>query len=243
MSVNGPLARTLEEVIFYSKTIINQQPWLRDPKCLPIPWRPVERKKYLKLAVFWNDGIVTPTPPVARALSETVSKLRAAGHEIVEWDPAENEEANSLLRQLFVADGAKSIRGLLEPTNEPFRPEMQSYEDSVERGVHEMWKIQATRSELQKRYLDRWQAIEGLDGLICMFLSLLCYYHYYQQFCVLRNVISQARSLLGALPSMASLSTADTLVFITSLITRLPPFHAASMPMPRLMQHTVAIAH
>lgn len=243
MSVNGPLARTLEEVIFYSKTIINQQPWLRDPKCLPIPWRPVERKKYLKLAVFWNDGIVTPTPPVARALSETVSKLRAAGHEIVEWDPAEHEEANSLLRQLFVADGAKSIRGLLERTNEPFRPEMQSYEDSVERGVHEMWKIQATRSELQKRYLDRWQAIEGLDGLICMILSLLLLLPPLLVALRAEDIISQARSLLGALPSMASLSTAHTLAFIISLITRLPPSHAASMPMQRLMQHTVTIAH
>lgn len=98
MSVNGPLARTLEEVIFYSKTIIDKQPWLQDPKCLPIPWRPVEAKKYLKLAVFWNDGIVTPTPPVARALRETVSKLRTAGHEIVEWDPVEHEEINRLLR-------------------------------------------------------------------------------------------------------------------------------------------------
>ncbi|OJJ05542.1 hypothetical protein ASPVEDRAFT_174586 [Aspergillus versicolor CBS 583.65] len=167
MSVNGPLARTLEEVIFYSKAIIDQQPWLQDPKCLPIPWRPVVAKKYLKLAVFWNDGIVTPTPPVARALRETVSKLRAAGHEIVEWDPVEHEKINRLLRRLFVADGAKSIRGLLEPTNEPFRPEMRAYQDSVELGVHEMWNIQATRSDLQKRYLDQWNAIEGLDGLIC----------------------------------------------------------------------------
>lgn len=167
MSVNGPMAKTLEEIVLYSKTIIDQQPWYQDPKCLPIPWRAVEPKKHLKLAVFWHDGVVTPTPPVARALRETVKKLRAAGHEIVEWDPAEHLQALSLLRRLFVTDGAKSIRGLLEPTNEPFRPEMREYKESVELGVHKMWQMQAERSDLQKRYLDRWNSMGGIDGLLC----------------------------------------------------------------------------
>ena len=71
----------------FAKTVVEAQPWLVDPKCLPIPWRPVERKPKLKLAVMWHDGMVAPTPPVARALAETVEKLKAAGHEIVQWDP------------------------------------------------------------------------------------------------------------------------------------------------------------
>ena len=166
-SVNGPMAKTLDEIVLYSKTIIDQQPWFQDPKCLPIPWRPIESKQHLKLVVFWHDGIVTPTPPVARALRETVNKLKAAGHDIVEWNPTEHKQAGILLRRMFVADGAKSIRGLLEPTKEPFRPEMSSYKNSVELGVHEMWQVQAERSELQKRYLDRWNAIGGLDGILC----------------------------------------------------------------------------
>lgn len=165
--VNGPMARTLAEIILYCKTIIDKQPWYHDPKCVPIPWRTIESKPRLKLAVFHHDGIVTPTPPVARALRETVQKLKDAGHEIVEWDPVEHREANGLLRRMFVADGAKSIRGLLAPTGEPFRPEMGSYESSVEMGVHDMWKLQAVRSDLQKRYLDMWNQIGGVDGLLC----------------------------------------------------------------------------
>lgn len=166
-SVNGPIARTLEEIILYSKTIIDQQPWFHDPKCLPIPWRPVEPKKRLKLAVWWHDGVVTPTPPVARALRETVERLRTAGHEIVEWDSAEHDRAHALLRQCFNADGAKSISDLLRPTNEPFPARLSVYGKSVELGVHEMWQVQAERNELSKRYLDQWNAIGGLDGLIC----------------------------------------------------------------------------
>jgi amidase len=96
-SVNGPMGKTLEDVTFYTKTIIDAQPWVVDPKCVPIPWRPVVPKKTLKIAVLWSDGIVTPTPPVARAMKETVEKLKAAGHQVVDWDPALHLKALELL--------------------------------------------------------------------------------------------------------------------------------------------------
>lgn len=138
-----------------------------DPKCVPIPWRTVEKKKKLKLAVLRHNGVVTPTPPVARALKETVDKLKAAGHEIIEWDPTYHAEAETLVRQLWGGDGGKSIRSLLEPTGEPFRPEMKAYEKATESSVYEMWQRHAARSELQRKYLERWNAVDGLDGILC----------------------------------------------------------------------------
>jgi amidase len=87
MSVNGPMAKTLDDISLFAKTVVDSEPWHVDPKVLPIPWRSVEQKKKLKIAVLWNDGMVVPTPPVTRALRETVEKLKKAGHEIVEWDP------------------------------------------------------------------------------------------------------------------------------------------------------------
>ncbi|RAQ71477.1 acetamidase [Aspergillus flavus] len=165
-SVNGPMASTLEEITFYSKTVIDQEPWVNDPKCLPIPWRPAEPKHRLKLAVMWNDGIVTPTPPVTRALKETVDRLRKAGHEVIDWKPTGHKEARQLLQRKFVADGGKSVRGLLAPTGEPFREEMRDYEKATELGVHEMWQIHLERNTLQKDYLHRWNA-SGIDGILC----------------------------------------------------------------------------
>lgn len=96
-SVNGPMARTLEDIALYSEAVIDAQPWLVDPKCIPIPWRHVEPKRRLKIAALWNDGVVAPTPPVARALKVTVEKLKAAGHEIVDWDPRLHAKAIELL--------------------------------------------------------------------------------------------------------------------------------------------------
>lgn len=87
--MNGPMAKTLQDITMYSKAVVDAKPWLVDPTMLPIPWQIVEPKQKLKIAVMWNDGICRPTPPVARALKETVQKLENAGHEVVEWDPKE----------------------------------------------------------------------------------------------------------------------------------------------------------
>jgi amidase len=96
-SVSGPMARSLRDCILFSEVVVAAQPWLHDPQCLPIPWRPLQRKEKLKLGVMWSDGICIPTPPVQRALEETVNKLKAAGQEIVDWAPEGHKQAIELL--------------------------------------------------------------------------------------------------------------------------------------------------
>ncbi|KAL2857734.1 amidase signature domain-containing protein [Aspergillus pseudoustus] len=166
--VIGPIAPTLEEIVFWTKTIISQQPWRQDPKCLPIPWRPVEMKQKtsLKIAILWNDGIVTPTPPVSRALRETVEKLKAAGHEILPWNATGHLEMLGLLQRMFLADGGKSVRELLEPTGEPFRPEMKMWDEAAEMSVYDLWQTHRSRNALCKAYLRRWND-SGIDALLC----------------------------------------------------------------------------
>ncbi|KAH6643147.1 amidase signature domain-containing protein [Boeremia exigua] len=167
-SVNGPMARTLEDITMYSKAVIDAKPWLLDPTMLPIPWQPVEQKQKLKIAVMWNDGICTPTPPVTRALKETVQKLKDAGHELIEWDPKElHPKALQILGRMFVADGGKSVEALLNPTGEPWRPEMKMYEDATELGTHGMWGLHLERTELQRQYLEKWKSVDSLDAILC----------------------------------------------------------------------------
>ncbi|KAJ5767664.1 hypothetical protein N7533_000247 [Penicillium manginii] len=165
-SVNGPMARSLQEIILWAKTIVDQKPWINDPKCLPIPWRDVTPKRTLKLAVLWQDEQVTPTPPVSRALKETVAKLRQAGHEVVDWDPKWHSKLVSILGRMFVADGGKSVRKLLDASEEPFRPEMEAYSQATEMGVYDMWQLQLERNGICKAYLDQWNA-SGIDAILC----------------------------------------------------------------------------
>jgi amidase len=80
---------------------------------------------------------------------------------------------------MFVADGGKSVRALLEPTEEPFRPEMAVYQTATELGTHDMWQLHLDRTELQREFLDQWISYEGLDAILCRsrqpLLSILAY--------------------------------------------------------------------
>jgi len=57
-SINGPLARSLDEVELFASTVIGAEPWKVDPKCLPIPWRIVEERAKLRIGVLWDDSMV-----------------------------------------------------------------------------------------------------------------------------------------------------------------------------------------
>lgn len=164
-SVNGPMACTLADVELYSKVVIESEPWLRDPRCMPIPWRAVDLPKKLKIAVLWDDGLVRPTPPVIRALKETVEKLKAAGHDIIEWDPVDQKDGLILMGRMFVADGGQAIRNDLERAGEPWRPEMDLFRDAKELGTYDMWKLQLERTAYQNHYLDRWNKA-GIDAIL-----------------------------------------------------------------------------
>ncbi|CAK7245767.1 MAG: hypothetical protein STHCBS139747_007359 [Sporothrix thermara] len=167
MSVNGPLARTLDDIEAYTRAVLGGEPWLLDSKCLPIPWREsVTVPAKLTIGVLWNDGQVRPTPPVARALKLAVARLQAAGHTLVDWDPVDQAEGTRLLARMFVADGGKTILHELERTGEPLRPEMAMYGTAAELGTADMWKLHLERTAYQSKYLDRWNAA-GIDAILC----------------------------------------------------------------------------
>lgn len=165
MSVNGPMARTLEDISMYTKAVIEAKPWLRDTKCHPIHYNHIEKVEKLKIGVMWDDTMVQPTPPVARALRHTVEKLLRAGHEVVDWRPTDMMQSLDMISRFFVADGAVAIRRELERTGEPWRPEMGAYRDAKPMSVYEMWNLQSERTAFQNANLDRWNEA-GIDALL-----------------------------------------------------------------------------
>jgi amidase len=165
-SVNGPLTRTLTDLEHYCRTVVGSEPWTQDPKCLPIPWRNVELGSKLRIAVMENDGMAMPTRPVSRALHIVSNKLKAAGHEVIEWSSEDQPKGQELLNRMFVADGGKSIRAAIKKSGEPWRPEMHAYEVAEELGGYQYWQLHSERVNYQKKYLDRWNAA-AIDCILC----------------------------------------------------------------------------
>lgn len=79
----GPQLSTLHLVF---KSLLSTEPWLYDPDVLPIPYRseaeygPDQKASF---AIYDSDGIVSPHPPIARALRMVTDALKAESHEVI----------------------------------------------------------------------------------------------------------------------------------------------------------------
>lgn len=67
---------------------------------------------------------------------------------------------------MFLADGGKSVSKILDPVQEPLRPEMSGYSQARELGVYDMWQLHLERSEFCRRYLEHWNSYGDLDALL-----------------------------------------------------------------------------
>jgi amidase len=91
-SVLGPLSHSMSGIKVFMKAVIDAKPWRKDPLAVHKPWDQQEYElidhgggRELVFAILWNDGNVTPNPPIIRALEVTKKALIAAGHKGVSF--------------------------------------------------------------------------------------------------------------------------------------------------------------
>lgn len=165
-SVIGPSAQNLEDLEFFVKLIIDSKPWLKDPKCPPIEWRQVQLPERLTVGIMKNNGYITPHPPVQRGLQLIVDKLKAAGHEVIEWEhPIPVQTLKDNLGKIFVADGYGETKREVAKTGEPIIPQLLGFSDDLEEiGVTEHWEQGKTKYETQQAYDKAWLSKTGPSG-------------------------------------------------------------------------------
>jgi len=113
-SVYSPMARTLDDLTYFTRAVVGMAPWRYDYTVHPLPWRAEIEKEFadgekkLRVGVLRTDGLVDPTPACRRALVMVEAALRKGGHEVVEVDPP-GEPANTLrlAALLLNADGCQ----------------------------------------------------------------------------------------------------------------------------------------
>lgn len=114
-SVFSPMARTLEDLTYFTKSLIGMEPWKYDHSVHPMPWRSevereVQQTKKFRVGLLRTDGVVDPSPACARALDEVAAALRKDGHEVIEIDPPSPYEALCVASQLLNSDGCKTFK-------------------------------------------------------------------------------------------------------------------------------------
>jgi len=119
-SVFSPMARTVNDLRYFTKSLIDMEPWKYDCTVHPLPWRQdiweeYRGKKTLRVGIMRTDNVVDPSPACRRALETTEAALRKAGHIIIEIDPPSPYEALYLGAHLLNADGCQTFKRFFSP--------------------------------------------------------------------------------------------------------------------------------
>ncbi|KAI9039902.1 amidase [Aspergillus affinis] len=191
-SAVGPMARFLSSLILVTKLVISTAPWTIDPQLPPIPWREDVFQdlttRPLVIGSMLDDGVVKVHPSIERVFCELVARLKAVGHEVVEWDsnlnskcidimvrpPAPKPELllDSIKRltrtgqdEYYAAEGGEDIRRAVAAGGEPFIPQIEAL---VNRGgpisVYEYWELSKRKVASQQVYHDMWDRIRSPSG-------------------------------------------------------------------------------
>jgi Asp-tRNA(Asn)/Glu-tRNA(Gln) amidotransferase A subunit family amidase len=137
-SVFSPMARTLNDLAYFTKSFLQMKPWKYDHTVHPLEWRDAiteefNAKRQLKVGVLSTDGmnelqtsyvhfdkqllttttgVVDPSPACERALKTVVSALIDDGHQVEFVDPpsaATPYQGLVLASQLLNSDGCRTF--------------------------------------------------------------------------------------------------------------------------------------
>ena len=168
----GPIAASLRDCELFLKTLSDSRPWERDPSVAYGLWSEqgsVGRPPLL--GVIRQDGVITPLPPVAIVLDETIQTLRKSGLEVIEIDAPAFKKCQSLANKFFGIDGGNNIFNLLEATKEPLTDWLST---RLRRGtpisLDRLLEIHAQKIELETEMLKIWQDPKTgrqIDAFIC----------------------------------------------------------------------------
>lgn len=160
-AVEGPMARSVDDIDFLMDVYINQgQPWVADCTTFPLPWKKVDKPKpeSLTIAIMYDDGIVKPTPPIARALKTVAEKLQAAGVKVVTFEPIETQLARDTVCKMYSCDGNYMQRKLLSDSGEPLTKltkwALNFGDGAREYGAAENRTLNLIRDLLKQQYTD-----------------------------------------------------------------------------------------
>ncbi|KAL3487241.1 amidase signature domain-containing protein [Aspergillus germanicus] len=166
-AVAGPLARSVDGLELYTRTILSFKPWEWDFSAAHIPWRESEYNLGLGLqrplcfAFMPHDSVVMPDPPIQRGMALMRRALEAAGHQVIDLKPFDGLEIITLSRKIWAATGGEELLEVLSRFNEPLIAEADQPDPSKALSVREYGECYQEAKRIRQKYLDIWQETTG----------------------------------------------------------------------------------
>ncbi|EPY50597.1 acetamidase [Schizosaccharomyces cryophilus OY26] len=170
LGVVGPLAHSVRDLNLFMNTCISSKPWLNDASVVPIPWRNPDLPAKMRIGVIRSDKVVTPQPPVQRAMQMVIDKLeKSPKFELVDVEPMEHKYSWELISELYFLDGGKVYYDLFAKVGEPIEPLTEWILNQPSTKNHDMagvWKLVTERDAYRNKYTKYLQSY-GVDLILC----------------------------------------------------------------------------
>ncbi|CAD0027269.1 unnamed protein product [Aureobasidium pullulans] len=171
LSVVGPLSSSSAGLKLAMQSILQTEPWQRDPRVHPLPWRNEQEEaakqlaqdKKLTFAVLKHDGLCAPHPPIKRALEETVQKLESLGHKVIEWQPPSHSKLQDICVKAWGYDGGADAARAFAFSGEEPKPNIM-FEEAPQANATDIMRNQVEKRDAEKEYMEYWNSTSQLTG-------------------------------------------------------------------------------
>ncbi|OAQ74163.1 acetamidase [Pochonia chlamydosporia 170] len=124
----GPMCLTLRDMDLFMRVILGAEPWIEDPRIIPIPWTGLKSSigasspQKLRIGIMMHDDVIIPQPPVTRSLKWAKSQLENAGFQTKPFKPYKVAQIMKSLREAYWPASVKYTDIHYALTGEPKHP-------------------------------------------------------------------------------------------------------------------------
>lgn len=176
-SAIGPMGRSIEDIQFISKLLIDSEAWNSDPKVLQKPWCAEKRDKFT-IGVWHFEKHMMPHPPILRAVAEVKEALIHAGHEVVDIDIPMLDDIINTVYKVYYADAGVEFRADAAESGEPIIQELEDFLSgspfSEPLTVNQWFDVCNEAYKLKQGFLQFWQdtlrdtpSKQPIDAIVC----------------------------------------------------------------------------
>ncbi|KAI1855595.1 hypothetical protein JX266_000460 [Neoarthrinium moseri] len=174
-SVAGPMSTTLQNLIHFTKAIIESEGCGVDPALINMPWRQSKFDQVridaaaggLCFATFPHDGVVKPHPTISRGVDSAIDAIRQAGHKVIGWDPPSHLEGSRIYAGIVFADVHDvhdAIRLSGEPLMTALEPLFGKDEPRKSMDMKDYYALVLRFRKYQEQYAEYWESTKTLTG-------------------------------------------------------------------------------
>ncbi|UPL02751.1 hypothetical protein LCI18_013685 [Fusarium solani-melongenae] len=175
MGCVGPMCTTLRDMDLFMNIVMSARPYLGDPQLIRTSWSGQRKETRpdatrLRIGFMMNDGMITPQPPVTRALLWVRSQLeKSDSFEIKDFQHFRTAEAMKNLSSAYWPDGGEALKRHLSVKNEPVLP-LTAWAikdvENIDIGVSGVLEQRGKRDGFRYDFAEHW-ASQQVDVVIC----------------------------------------------------------------------------